>query len=311
MRWIVHWFPHTSPEHDWIALVKFLANLWNLDLWSYVSCLQHPELVEDYGWRKFCLNSVFPFLVLHCISIIDLCYVCLRTSKIQVWGCDLHLFVAQIVLLITGIKWLRKPFVAFNVCFHVFRLIMWVEVIRHKKVHFDYFWAHFREEDKKSTVAFRHQSLHKFTFGRWCHWRPWRIEKRKENEEITFSAIFPANNHHKRRHNRRKQPPTVVVRQWGSSSHDCWTIPMWPSLKSHFPHAKSAIFPTHFLSHHYSISPIIFHLTLHCLILPIPIQITTYPLHIFRTGRREEERVQPSKELSSSLAQPSYPSGRH
>ena len=209
-------------EHDWIALVKFLANLWSLDLWSYVSCLQHPELVEDYGWRKFCLNSVFPFLVLHCVSLIVLCCVCLRTSKIQVWGCDLHLFIAQIVFLITRVKLIQMHFVITNMRFHDFRLLRWLEVIRHKKVHFDYFWAHFREEDNESTVASRHWRLHEFTFGRRCHWRPWRIEERKENEEIAFPATFPANHHHKRRQHRRTTtgaPPQKERVSYTSCTH--------------------------------------------------------------------------------------------
>lgn len=209
-------------EHDWIALVKFLANLWSLDLWSYVSCLQHPELVEDYGWRKFCLNSVFPFRVLYCVSLIVLCCVCLRTSKIQVWGCDLHLFIAQIVFLITRVKLIRRHFVTTNMRFHDFRLLRWLEVIRHKKVHFDYFWAHFREEDKESTVASRHWRLHEFTFGRRCHWRPWRIEERKENEEIAFPATFPANHHHKRRQHRRTTtgaPPQQERVSYTSCTH--------------------------------------------------------------------------------------------
>ena len=150
-------------------------------------------MVGESVWILF-----FPFLWLYCVSFIVLCCVCLRTSKIQVWGCDLLLFIVQIIFLITRVKWIRKHFVAFNVCFHVFRSFRWVEAIRHKKVHFDYFWAHFREDNKKSTVASQHQRLHKSPFRRWCHWKPWRIEKRKENEEITFPAIFPANHHHKR-----------------------------------------------------------------------------------------------------------------
>ena len=116
---------------------------------------------------------------------------------------DLHLFVAQIVFLITRVKLIQRHFVTINMRFHDFRLLMWLEVIRHKEVHCNHFWAHFREEDKKSTMASRHWRLHKFTFGRRCHWRPWRIEERKENEEIAFPAIFPANHHHKRRQYRR------------------------------------------------------------------------------------------------------------
>lgn len=79
-------------------------------------------------------------------------------------------------------------------------------------MYFDYFLEHFREEDKKSIVTFRHQRLHKLTFGRWFHWSPWRIEKRKENEEIIFPAIFPANHHHERRQYCRtttRAPPHV------------------------------------------------------------------------------------------------------
>jgi hypothetical protein len=149
---------------------------------------------ESFVWILF-----FPFLWFQCVSIIVLCCVCLRTSKIQVWGCDLHLFIAQIVFPITRLKLIQRHFVGSNMRFHDFRLLLWLGVIRHIEVRFDYFWAHFREEDKKSTVASRHWRLHKFTFGRLCHWKPWRIEERKENEEITFSAIFPANHHYMRR----------------------------------------------------------------------------------------------------------------
>ena len=140
---------------------------------------------------------------------------------------DLHLFIAQIVFLITRVKLIRRHFVTTNMRFQDFRLLRWLEVIRHKKVHFDYFWAHFREEDKKSTVASRHWRLHKFTFGRHCHWRPWRIEERKENEEIAF----PANHHHKRRHHRRST--TTEGESLLHQLHTCaWlmTSPLVPPL---------------------------------------------------------------------------------
>ena len=196
---------------------------------------------ENCVWILF-----FPFLccivfpLLFCV----LCFVCLRTSKIQVWGCDLHLFIAQIVFLITRVKLIRRHFVTINMCFHDFRLLRWLEVIRHKKVHFDHFWTHFGEEDKKSTVASRHWRLHKFTFGIRCHWRPWRIEERKENEEIAFPATFPANHHHKRRQHRRTTtgvPPqgrrlscTSCTHVWHSSPFHTSTHPQIPPLHLSF-----------------------------------------------------------------------------
>ena len=60
------------------------------------------------------------------------------------------------------------------------------------------------------------------TFGSRCYWKPWRIEERKENEEITFPAIFPANHHHKRRHHRRTTigpPPQVEKTTLTSCTH--------------------------------------------------------------------------------------------
>ena len=173
--------------------------------WSVILCLLFTT--PRARWGQWLEKILFEFCF--SLSCVALCFhycfvfVCLRTSKIQVWGCDLHLFIAQIVFLITRVKLIQRHFVTINMRFHDFRLLRWLEVIRHKEVHFDYFWAHFREEDKKSTVASRHWRLHKFTFGIRCHWRPWRIEERKENEEIAFPAIFPANHHHKRRQHRR------------------------------------------------------------------------------------------------------------
>ena len=68
---------------------------------------------------------------------------------------DLHLFIAQIIFLITRVKLIRRHFVVINERFHDFRSLVWLEIMWHKRCIFDDFWAHFREEDKKSTVASR------------------------------------------------------------------------------------------------------------------------------------------------------------
>ena len=67
--------------------------------------------------------------------------VCLRTSKIQVWGCDLQVFCVQIILLIMRVKLVQKAFVALNVCFYVFRLFSRVKSNWRKMVHFGTYWS--------------------------------------------------------------------------------------------------------------------------------------------------------------------------
>ena len=54
---------------------------------------------------------------------------------------DLQVFCVQIILLTMRVKLIQKAFVAFNVCFYVFRLFSRVKSIRHKMVHFGTYWS--------------------------------------------------------------------------------------------------------------------------------------------------------------------------
>jgi hypothetical protein len=56
--------------------------------------------------------------------------------------CDLYVFYAQIIFLITRVKQLRKPFVALNLCFNVFKSFIRVEVIRLKKITWPFQYSH-------------------------------------------------------------------------------------------------------------------------------------------------------------------------
>ena len=64
----------------------------------------------------------------------------LKSEKTN-WASDLQVFCMQIILLTTRVKLIRKAFVAFNVCFYVFRLFSRVKSIRHKMVHFGTYWS--------------------------------------------------------------------------------------------------------------------------------------------------------------------------
>ena len=60
---------------------------------------------------------VLCFLSVKCC--IFMFYVCLRTSKVQVWGCDSSVLYVTNPLLITGIKLFRELLVTFNLCFSI------------------------------------------------------------------------------------------------------------------------------------------------------------------------------------------------
>ena len=53
----------------------------------------------------------------------------------------MQVFCVQIILLTMRVKLIRKAFVAFNVCFYVFRLFPRVKSIWRKRVHFGTNWS--------------------------------------------------------------------------------------------------------------------------------------------------------------------------
>jgi hypothetical protein len=68
---------------------------------------------------------------------------------------DLHIFVAQIVLLITWIKWIWKLICTFNACFSVNRENIKKLINRHKRCILEVL-ARIRKLNRKSTVTFRY-----------------------------------------------------------------------------------------------------------------------------------------------------------
>lgn len=144
---------------------------------------------------------------------------------------DLPLFVVKLAFLIMRIKWLRKLFVAFNMCFHVSRLIIWVEVIQYKNVHLEHL-KHLRERIR-SQLRLLDIKIMSQSFESEAH------ENSGEKKNMILNFGYFSENYHKRQHKCQKQPSTVMVRREGITSHDCWTIPMWLRQKFHSPHAKN------------------------------------------------------------------------
>jgi hypothetical protein len=96
---------------------------------------------------------------------------------------NLFIFVVQIAFLITEIKWIWRPCVAFNVCFHVSRLIMWVEVSA-QKVNFGTFGV-FPRKWREVNCDFWTSRSYELKLREWSTWKI-----RRKRARIRISAIF-------------------------------------------------------------------------------------------------------------------------